>query len=91
MIPLEDATLSKDALGGGRASRGHGDGSSLSFASPFIDWKPICCHDVSYEIFVEEAVLHLSVFPLARLQPAPQAVLAPPDYQRLRLAQRLRS
>ena len=47
MMPFEDATPSKDEVGGGRASRGHGDRRTLTLASPFIDWKPSCCLTVS--------------------------------------------
>ena len=32
--PLLDAMLSNEAVGGGRASRGQGEGSSLIFTSP---------------------------------------------------------
>ena len=35
--PLWEATLNKEAVGGGRASAGHGDGSSRTFDSPDSD------------------------------------------------------
>ena len=34
--PFFDATDSKDAVGGGRESMGHGDGSNCNFVSPAI-------------------------------------------------------
>ena len=38
--PFFEATVSSEAVGGGRASLGHGEGSNRSFASPAIVWKP---------------------------------------------------
>ncbi len=35
--PLFEAILNKEAVGGGRASDGHGDGSSRTFDSPDND------------------------------------------------------
>ena len=35
--PLVEAILSRDAVGGGKESKGHGDGSNRSFDSPASD------------------------------------------------------
>ena len=64
-MPFEDATLSKEALGGGRASVGHGEGNSLSLTLRAIAWKPIRCQTISNEgTDMQKCLhLHLSVFP----------------------------
>ena len=41
--PFLDAMLSNEAVGGGRASLGQEVGSSRSFVSPAIEWKPSPC------------------------------------------------
>jgi len=38
--PVFEATLNREAVGGGRASVGHGDGKSRTFDSPDSDWNP---------------------------------------------------
>jgi len=41
--PGFDATLSKDEVGGGKASAGHASGRSFSFVSPLKRWNSIVC------------------------------------------------
>lgn len=58
--PLVEAILSREAVGGGNESKGHGDGSRRSLESPASDWKPsaysvsvrLCYFDLSTKLYL---------------------------------------